>query len=93
LESHRLLASILFGLTLNDQLNIIFFVVDRVSQKLLVFMPILHLLWLVETVLDLAGLVADGINHLPRLNHVPLVEQRAIGLFFDTLDALRVLVI
>ena len=56
-------------------------------------MPILHLLWLVETVLDLAGLVADGINHLPRLNHVPLVEQRAIGLFFDTLDALRVLVI
>jgi len=74
-------------------LYIIFFVVDRVSQKLLVFMPIFHLLWLVETVLDLAWLVADGINHLPRLNHVPLVEQRAIGLFFDTLDALRVLVI
>lgn len=50
-------------------------------------MAVLDILWLIEAVLDFSRLIANGINHLAALNHVPLMEEGAIGLLLYSLNA------
>ena len=90
LETKWLFVSVKFRLTLDNQLDIFFFRIDRLSQELLIFMSVFDIIRLVETVPNLTWLIANSIDHLTGFNHVPLVEKRTIRLLFNPLDAFRI---
>lgn len=91
LESNRLFVPVGFTFTLNDKLDFILFIADGLSEECGVFVAIFDVLREIEASFDFSGLVTDGINHLSALQHKPLLKQRSVGAFFNTLDALRVL--
>jgi len=92
LEALELFVSVDLGFALDDQLDFFVLIVDRVGQELRIFVSVLNVLRHVKARLDLTGLICYGIDHLARLDHEPLVEQRAVRAFFNSLNTLGVLV-